>query len=214
MIRILEHKDWVIFSLLGIGFLYVFVLRVLLRDINLVEFFTLKKEVANNTFQAWLLVSLGFAIAVGLALSSLLPMVPHWFATEISVWGYQPNKIGSVLLSLLVLFAFRNFFTYFLFASIGDLDRWASFYFVATKFFMGSTLALIALILAQYYLSIDTEWMLYAYMAFFSISFIFKNLVYYFHKDEILPEEWYYKILYICTLQILPFLVVWKFLFL
>ncbi|TQE61297.1 DUF4271 domain-containing protein, partial [Leptospira interrogans] len=40
-----------------------------------------------------------------------------------------------------------------------------------------------------------------------------KNLVYIFHNQPILPEKWYYKFLYICTLQIVPVLVLWKFLF-
>ncbi|NHW58550.1 DUF4271 domain-containing protein, partial [Escherichia coli] len=85
--------------------------------------------------------------------------------------------------------------------------------FLATKFFLGYSLALIVLVLAQNYFPIETEWMIYVYAVFFCMSFIFKNLVYLFHHKTILPDEWYYKILYICTLQILPFLVVGKFLF-
>ncbi|AZZ58750.1 DUF4271 domain-containing protein [Riemerella anatipestifer] len=213
MIRIVENKDWIIYTLLGVGFLYVVMFRVLLRDISLIKFFTLKEEFANNTIQSWVVTSVGFIILAAIALSNILPINPRLFAEYFNVFGYTPNKVGSIILAVVFLFFFRTVSTYFFLASIGEVERWKSFYFLATKFFLGYSLALIVLVLAQNYFPIETEWMIYVYAVFFCMSFIFKNLVYLFHHKTILPDEWYYKILYICTLQILPFLVVGKFLF-
>lgn len=214
MIRILEYKDWVIFSLLGVGFLYVFLFRVLLRDIGLVEYLKLSIEMANNRFQSWVITSLGFIIVLALALVPYLSVTPALFSEYFSIAGYEPSRFGSVLVVVLALWAYRAFFTYFLLASLGDVDRWDRFYFVSTKFFLVYTIVLAAMVVLQYYIPIDRGQMLYVYFVLFGVGFIFKNLIYYYHKQPTLPEEWYYKILYICTLQILPALVVLKFLFL
>ncbi|MDY3547846.1 DUF4271 domain-containing protein [Riemerella anatipestifer] len=213
MIRIVENKDWIIYSLLGVGFLYVLMFRVLLRDISLVNFFTLKEEFANNALQSWVVTSLGFVALASLALADILPINPHLFAEYFNVFGYTPNKVGSVILALVFLFSFRTMFTYFFLASIGEVERWKSFYFLTTKFFLGYSLILMLLVLIQYYIPVEKDWFIYIYIVLFPLAFVFKNLVYLFHHKAILPDEWYYKILYICTLQILPFLVVWKFLF-
>ncbi|MBO4233421.1 DUF4271 domain-containing protein [Riemerella anatipestifer] len=213
MIRIVENNDWIIYSLLGVGFLYVVMFRVLLRDISLIKFFTLKEEFANNTIQSWVITSVGFTILASVALSDILPINPHLFAKYFNIFGYTPNKVGSIVLALVFLFFFRTVSTYFFLASIGEVERWKSFYFLTTKFFLGYSLALIGLVFVQNYLLTEKAWVIYMYIVFFCMSFIFKNLVYLFHHKAILPDEWYYKILYICTLQILPFLVVWKFLF-
>jgi hypothetical protein len=45
------------------------------------------------------------------------------------------------------------------------------------------------------------------------MMFLAKCIFELFHKEPILPKEWYHKILYICTLQILPLLVLAKLLF-
>ncbi|WP_260283625.1 hypothetical protein [Riemerella anatipestifer] len=106
MIRIVENKDWIIYSLLGVGFLYVVMFRVLLRDISLIKFFTLKEEFANNTIQSWVVTSVGFIILAAVALSNILPINPRLFAEYLNVFGYTPNKVGSIILALVFLFFF------------------------------------------------------------------------------------------------------------
>lgn len=59
---------------------------------------------------------------------------------------------------------------------------------------------------AYYYFPIDKERALGCYLIIIGLLFFIKNILYIFHRDEPLPREWYYKILYICTLQILPLL--------
>ncbi|WP_018674701.1 DUF4271 domain-containing protein [Riemerella columbina] len=213
MVRIIENKDWVIYTLLAVGFLYVFIFRVLMREITLLKYLALDLEFVNNRFQTWLMVSAGFVVVAGLALAPFLPVIPEFYHQYDILGGYQLNKLGCVLVTLLGLFAFRILFTYFLLANSGELERWQHFYFVTTKIFLVYTLVLTCLVLIQYYIPIPKDWMIYTYLISFIIGFIFKNLIYIFKRPSILPEEWYYKILYICTLQILPFLVVCKLLF-
>ncbi|MDO5616201.1 MAG: DUF4271 domain-containing protein, partial [Cruoricaptor ignavus] len=43
--------------------------------------------------------------------------------------------------------------------------------------------------------------------------FSFKILFFTFNKNYILPKEWYYKFLYICTLQFAPLFALSKLLF-
>ncbi|WP_232815864.1 DUF4271 domain-containing protein [Chryseobacterium capnotolerans] len=72
---------------------------------------------------------------------------------------------------------------------------------------------MIILCVTHYYFPIDRNKIFPYYFFFFAFVFIFKVFFYLFHKNKILPEKWYYKFLYICTLQIAPLLLLWKLLF-
>ena len=69
-------------------------------------------------------------------------------------------------------------------------------------------------VIAHYYLGVDKEQAYIVYAIAGMVFFLIKNICYFLHKEKPLPREWYYKILYICALQILPMLAVWKFVFL
>ena len=55
------------------------------------------------------------------------------------------------------------------------------------------------------------SWIIISFV--FAFAFLFKQIYYILHSSNILPQKWYYKFLYICTLQIVPVLVLWKLLF-
>ena len=64
-----------------------------------------------------------------------------------------------------------------------------------------------------YYLPIDKQKFFIVGISMVILAFFLKITIYLFHNQRMLPGEWYYKFLYICTLQILPALVMWKFWF-
>ncbi|SDE56322.1 DUF4271 domain-containing protein [Riemerella columbipharyngis] len=213
MVRIVENKDWIIYTLLGISFLYVFMFRILLREISVVKFYTLKEEFVSNRFQTWVISSLGLSIVMSLAFSQFMPIIPKIFGS-CAPFGYQLNKFGVFWICMVALFSVRSVFTLLFFLSIGEVKIWGSFYYVAAKYYFALSLVLMILVLVQNFLLPDGSDMLYPYVVVFGFSFVLKNLIYLFNNLQILPSEWYYKILYICALQILPILVLWKFLFL
>jgi len=72
---------------------------------------------------------------------------------------------------------------------------------------------LIMLNVAQFYVITDRDSFFMFSIILFLAMFIFKNIFYLMQPEAILPQKWYYKFLYICTLQIVPVLVLWKVLF-
>ena len=65
----------------------------------------------------------------------------------------------------------------------------------------------------HYYLPLNTRLFFRIYLVVLIFAFVLKILYYLFNNQRILPKQFYYKFLYICSLQILPILVVWKFCF-
>ena len=86
--------------------------------------------------------------------------------------------------------------------------------FIAQRFYFVESLLIMLAVIVHYYLGVDKQQAYHIYIITELVFFVVKNICYFLHKEKPLPEEWYYKILYICTLQILPMLAVWKFVFL
>ena len=94
-----------------------------------------------------------------------------------------------------------------------DFKKMQDFGFAAQKFYFVLSLILIILSFVHYYFSINKLSLFNYYLIAMVFLAIFKMLYYMFHRQQPLPKDWYYKILYICTFQILPMLALWKFLF-
>lgn len=119
-----------------------------------------------------------------------------------------------MLVSLLLFYLMKNLLIYIFYGSIHELKKYGKYAFVAQKYYMLYSFVLLLLSFIHYYLPIDkpTFFKIYLFVALY--AFVLKIAVYAFHYQRIMPSEWYYKILYICTLQILPSLLIWKFWFL
>lgn len=213
MIRIVENNDWVVWALLLLGAVYLVMFQWLQRGVSLFDFFKQNYQEAQNLFLCWVIVSVGAGVLLSVLLSQYIPIVPR-FVQEICWEGYTPNKLGFMLGSVLVYSFVKNILTAIFYQSIKQGKKYMRLIFVAQKFYFFLSLLLVAIVLVHYYFPIDRQEAYPYYLVFILLSLLGKMILYTFHKEQVLPKEWYYKILYICTLQILPLLAVWKFIFL
>ena len=212
MVRIPEHNDWVIITLMLCCFAYAFMFIFLQRDSRLKDFFTQEYVDSSNNFLSWLIVSVVFCTVVSVLVSQYVPLVPK-FITDIRILGFELNKFGYTFLCISLFYLLKIILTYFFYSGIGNSRKWNLFYFTATKFYLGLSILIGITAFVHYYFDIDKGKALHFYLIFAVIVPVFKLLFYFFHKNQILPTRWYYKFLYICTLQIAPMLALWRLLF-
>lgn len=213
MIRIVENNDWVILSLVGVGLVYIIMFKTLQRNISLSEFVVQNYSEAANIFLSWLIVSVAYCVTFAVLFSQYIPIVPRFVTEYLALGGYTFNKMGFMLMVLFLYYGVRFLLTYLFFASIGDFKKMQDFGFAAQKFYFVLSLILIILSFVHYYFSINKLSLFNYYLIAMVFLAIFKMLYYMFHRQQPLPKDLYYKILYICTFQILPMLALWKFLF-
>lgn len=212
MVRIAQQNDWVVFIITGCIFLYIFMLLSLQRDSSVREFLTQKFPDSNNNFPGWVIISVVFCLVFSAFLSQYLPVVPKKIS-NINLFGYELNKFGFTLSVITAFYFIKNFLTYVFFAGTGAIKKWSLFYFTVSKFYFCVSIILIFLCVISYFYPQNELQRLPYYFGGFVILFSFKQFFYFFHKNDFMPQKWYYKLLYICTLQIVPVLVLWKVLF-
>ncbi|KQT22462.1 hypothetical protein ASG31_01625 [Chryseobacterium sp. Leaf404] len=187
-------------------------MNVIERQANLKDFLFQKYFDSSNNLPNWIITSMVFVLAVSVLMSQYIPVIPRFIA-ENQIFGYHFNKFGYTLAVVSLFYFVRTGFSFLLYHSIGDGKKWNIFYFTSTKLQFVVSMVMIALCVMHYYFPIDKTKVFFMYVVFFCFVFIFKVLFYMFHKNNILPAKWYYKFLYICTLQIAPLLMLWKLLF-
>ncbi|MGX9986459.1 DUF4271 domain-containing protein [Chryseobacterium sp. POL2] len=212
MVRLYEQHDWVIFCILGCVFIFIFSFIFLHRDATIKEFLLLKQDESSNIVLSWLMTSVAFSIMVSVTLSQFLPVIPQFIA-DLQLGGYTLNKFGLTLISICLFFTTKSILTYFFYTSLGYNKLLVNLYMLANKFYFLGTIILIITSFTFFYFPIDGLKFLYITIISGIFLFILKLFLYWFNKPQIMPNEWYYKILYICTLQIAPLVVLWKFLF-
>ena len=187
-------------------------MNIIEREANLRDFLLQKYFDASNNLPSWVITSCVTALTLSVLISQYIPIIPK-FVADLQLFGFQLNKFGFCLIAVVLFYVVKTSLGFLFFQSIGDGKKWSIFYFTSTKFYFILSFLLIILCVTHYYFPIDRNKMFLYYLFFFSIVFIFKIFFYLFHKNNILPEKWYYKFLYICTLQIAPLLLLWKLLF-
>lgn len=212
MIRIVENNDWVITTVL-IGLVVLTMVYIYLnREVSLKEYLTQNVEDASNAFLTWLIVSVVFCAQMTVLMSQYLPSVPR-VIEDIQLLGYQINKFGYFFGVIILFYLVKAGMGFFFFASINQVQNYQNQYFLSSRFYFCYTILLFILIFINYYINIDKQNFLSILLVFNVIMFLFKIILYLFHKNKILPNQWYYKILYICTLQIAPIYAVWRLLY-
>ncbi len=187
--------------------------RTLHRDVSLVKYIAQPYENANNNILSWLFTTLLFSVCFSVFFSQFIPIVPKYITENIRLFGFVVNKFGFLFISFLLFHLIKGLATYLFYGSIQELSKFGRFIFVMQKFYMIASVVILIMSLILYYLPIDKQKFFIISILLFILAFILKIAIYLFHNERILPGEWYYKFLYICTLQILPILVMWKFWF-
>lgn len=214
MIRIVSHHDWVIYCIIGIIFSYIILFKTLRRDISVIDFITQSFDDSNNNTFSWFITTLLFSLSFSVLFSQYIPIVPKYITENTRFIGIELNKFGFLFLSLLFFYFLKNLVIYFFYGSIQQLRKFSAYSFVTQKYYLVYSFVILIISLLHYYVPFSTQISFHYYMIMVSVAFMLKILIYLFHNQQILPDEWYYKFLYICTLQILPALVIWKFWFL
>ncbi|MDQ0476036.1 MULTISPECIES: DUF4271 domain-containing protein [Chryseobacterium] len=213
MVRIVQQNDWVVFIIVGCILLYVFMLLYLHRDSSVRVFLMQKFEDSSNNFLSWLIIGVVFTLLFAALISRSVPIVPKKIS-DIHFFGYELNKFGFTLFSLSAFYGLKSTLSYVFYAGTGSMKRWALFQFTASKFYFMLSFVLMALCVYQYFYEVsDLQLFDYYFIGFIGV-FIFKIFFYLLSPGHLLPEKWYYKFLYICTLQFAPILVLWKVLYL
>ena len=207
-----QKHDWVILILLGCAFLYLFMMNGLLRDSTIKEFVLQEYTESGNGLLTWIIVGVVFCLTFSVLISQNIPIVPEPFG-KIGLAGYQLNKFGFTFLAILLYYLIKSILGFLIFLFTGNSRRWPVFYFTSTRYFFVASLLLMVLCIVHFYFPIDHHIIFPYYVAAVVAAFIFKLLYYLLHRNHILPQEWYYKFLYICTLQIVPVLALWNLLF-
>lgn len=212
MIRITQQTDWVVYIIVGCIFLYIFMLISLRRDSSVREFLLQKFPDSTNNFLSWLIIGFVFSLVFAAFISQYVPVIPKRIS-ELQILGWELNKFGFTLMTVLGFYLVKNLLTYLFFAGTASLPRWEKFYFSASKFYFVFSLVLMVLCIVRYFYDFEPVQMFGYYLAGISVVFFFKQLYYFLHPGAILPQQWYYKLLYICSLQIVPVMVLWRVLF-
>lgn len=161
----------------------------------------------------WFVISAVYSVLLSVFISQYVPIVPK-IITDFHPLGLELNKFGYTFLCVCGFYILKLIFSYIFFISSGSRRRWFPFYFVASRYYIIYAIVLMILCIAHYYLPIDKRAASQYYTMFFALAFLFKIAFYWMNKNHILPLQWYHKLLYICTLQFAPLLVLWKLLFL
>lgn len=212
MVRITENNDWVVFILLGSILTYVLMLNYLHRESTVKEFLTQEISDSGNILPTWLVVSVVFCLSFSALVSQYIPIVPR-MVNNFSVLGYSLNKFGFALIAVTAFYFLKIVFTFLFYSSIGQDRKWKSVNFVASRFYFVLSIFVMILVFVNYYFPIEKLKALQIFSFFFFVVFLFKIIFYFFNKNRILPNEWYYKILYISALQIAPVFALWRVLF-
>ena len=212
LVRIEEQNDWVIFLIIGSIFLYIFMLISLKRDSNVGEFLRQKFPDSMNNFLSWVIIGFVFCLMLSALISPFIPLVPSKIL-DLQVFGFELNKFGFTFGTILLFYLLKNLLSYLYFAGTGSLRKWELFYFTSAKFYFCASLVLMILCIINNFYNVDQNQAIPIYFGVLLFLFSFKLLYYLFHKNNMLPSKWYYKFLYICTLQIVPVLVLWRTLF-
>ena len=178
---------------------------------------------SSNNLLSWLIISFVSTLLLATLISQSIPIVPKKIS-DVHFFGYELNKFGFTFLALIIFYSLKSMLSYVFYAGTGSLKKWTLFQFTASKFYFTLSLVLMMLCVYQYFYNVNDlqlinnfkphDLQLFDYYAFgFVFVFLFKIFFFLLSPNSILPEKWYYKFLYICTLQFAPVLVLWRVLY-
>ncbi len=182
------------------------------RDSSVRVFLLQKFEDSSNNFLTWLIISVVFVLSLATLISQSVPVVPAAIR-KLSLFGFELNKFGFTLWVIFLFYFIKSLLTYIFFSGTGSGRKWPYFQFTASKFYFTVSLLLMVLCIYQHYFKVDLLQLYNYYFFGFLMIFLLKILLYLFSPQHILPIKWYYKFLYICTLQIAPVIALWSVLY-
>lgn len=210
MLRVVENNDWVIIGVFLCIVALLLVSSYLNKGLPLTRFLNQGLQDTVNVWITWVLVSLVFCVLFSILVCDYLPTSPLLLE---NFTGYYWSKFGYSFLVITSFYMIKMGFTYFFYYCINQVKRLRKLYFQALKLYLKASIFIIILIFVNYFLEIDKYYYFYFLIFVSFLFFLIKNMTYLMDKNQALPEFWYYKLLYICTLQIAPLFVLWRLFF-
>lgn len=212
LIRIVEHNNWVIISLFLSILALVLTFSYLNRGASIQDFILRKKEETSNITLSWIIFSVVFFVQISVLLSQYVPIVPR-VVDDFSILGLSLNKLGYVMLIFGSFYLIKIAFSFFFYLSINQMKYFENLQFIASRLYFVGSVVMMILVFVNYFFDLERSVFLMILLGIIIFLFIFKNISYLINGKENLPKQWYYKLLYICLLQIAPLFAVWKLVF-
>ncbi|AFL97222.1 DUF4271 domain-containing protein [Ornithobacterium rhinotracheale] len=207
-LRLVENKDGIFLLLMAICILLMFTrwaFRKYYDDLGTLEKFSEKKD---NFFILSGIYIVVFSTLVGLF---LLPFVVRW-----CVWQDYHSYTQLLFLVLIIIgfVLFKALVNTLIFTTVGYAEILRNFFISRSYFGIFTTLGLVAFSFLYYFSKIDTRILTYVILGFLGVMFFIKLISFYLRSSKEYKFPIYYIILYLCALEILPFVIVCKFILL
>lgn len=204
--------EWVAWLLLGCLFILAGSFRLLYQHPTVWHYLKAPQVPSVNNLAFYVIVSGVCTALLAALLSGYVPLLPAW-TDELRVAGIGLNPFGYTWWVLSLTDAVRVLLTFLLFSATGNAQRWAHFYYFMAKYQVVYSFPLLVLCIARYFFPVDVYHFGEILLITLGLSFIIKIALTLILRPEVLPSPWYYKLLYICTLQFSPVLLVAQLLF-
>ncbi len=202
--RVSENKDFITYVLL-VGLFILVLMKAMFFDVFETVFKLTAKKKPDNQLLAGSGITLVFVLFISL-------IVDYFLKDKITLSVF-PTQIGTyfiILFSSLIFVILKNLFAY-LFHII--IDGYESYYNISQiRITNVSWMMIVALCLILYYFytPFNKDYFIYISAALFSIIKIVEWLYYLLKKFAGNNLQWYYKIVYLCTFEILPLAIILK----
>jgi len=168
----------------------------------------LSAEYGGNILMNWIVSGIVYVFVFSVLSFNYIYVVYDFIAENFNLYGYILNKFGFAIVVCSLFYIVKGGFSYLFFIITGSKNKWRSYLFTINKFFYFANILICILIVIYYFYPIDQDIFFKLSTIFFILSFLFKIILLLTSSNNVLPKEWYYKFLYICVLQILPYLIV------
>jgi len=204
--RVINNTDFITLLLL-IGLLILVLAKVIFQD-----FFGKAFQLKNENFENQYLIS-GFLTLV-LLINFTILIIP--FVKNITSSLYFTNiyiKYIAVFILLSVFYLIKNLFFYLYHVILTNQESYTEF--VQLRITNTSWLIIYSFLMILYYFysSFEKKYFTEIIIILYLFIKIIEWIIYIIQNKTEKQLQWYYKIVYLCTLEILPLVVIFKFLF-
>ncbi|MRI63725.1 DUF4271 domain-containing protein [Ornithobacterium rhinotracheale] len=207
-LRLVENKDGIFLLLMAMCALLMFTrwaFRKYYNDLGSLEKFGEKKD---NFFILSGIYIIVFSSLVGLFLMPYIEKIGVWQEYSMS------TRLVFVILSIIIFLLFKIVMNVLLFSVVGYGDVLRDFFVSRTYYRIFTTLGLVLLSFLYYFSKIEVDMLTYVSLIFIGGMFLLELISFYLRSSKEYKFPFYYIILYLCALEILPFAIVCKFILL
>lgn len=207
-LRIIENKDGIFLLLMALCALLMFTrwaFKKYYDDLGTLEKFSEKKDNFLVLRGIYIII---FSTLLGLFLQ---PFVSSWGIWQ--AYNYYTQLLFLVLI-IIGFILFKVLVNTLIFTAVGYGEVLKDFFISRTYFRIFITLGFVLLGFLYYFSKIETQILIYTTLGFLSTMLIIELISFYLKSSKEHKFPIYYIILYLCALEILPFVILCKYILL